>query len=85
MAPSDAIPAAVDPAGLTKEQLEAKIAEIERLLDIRKQDMEEIAAGGEPPAIDPETARRIMRVSDDMRALASQRRTYEDALDAMDR
>jgi hypothetical protein len=79
------VPAAVDPSGMTKEQLEAKIEEIEGLIEEKMAEMGALAQGRQPGQVDPEMARKAEAMSADLRALQSQLKTYDEALDKLER
>ncbi len=83
-APSSNVPALVDTTGMTEAQLEAKVEEIEKLIDANMEEMRELSAGMQPGSMDPEKSKKLMQVTADGNALRSQLMKYDEAIDALD-
>jgi len=79
------LPVAVDTAGMTKAQLEGGVEEIERLIEAKQDEMAALAKKGTPGEIDPAMQGEASRLAADMRVLMAQLRTYDTALDELDR
>ncbi len=84
-APSGDVPPAVDITGMTRELLEAKVEETERLIEAKMDEMRVLGQKRAPGSIDPEMARQTMQLSADLRALTERLGTYDQAIDALDR
>jgi hypothetical protein len=84
-APSGDVPSAVDTTGMTREQLEAKVEEVERLIEAKTDEMRVLTLKRTPGSIDLEIARQAEQYAADLRALTAQLRTYDQAIDALDR
>jgi hypothetical protein len=84
LVPSSDVPALLDTAGMTEAQLEAKVEEIDTLIDEVMAEMETLSEGATPGGMNSAKAQRLVQVTADMRALAAQVQAYEAALDALD-
>jgi hypothetical protein len=81
--PSSRVPALVDPAGMTEAQLEAELERVEGLHDELMEEMQKLSPRARDGAMDPETAREMMQINADMKALREQMNAYDEAIDAL--